>query len=297
MKLLITGANGHSGRIFLENLEKEHPKKFDEVNIVVRKNNLDDFITNSTLNIIKHQGDLNDYEFVNKITQDIDVILHIAGIQTSKILFEKSVQNKVNWIIAIHTTGRYSKFKSASAEYIEIEDQLLELREKINITILRPTMIYGSKRDKNMNRLIKFIDRFPIYPIFGNGNNLMQPVNAKDLARSYIQVIEKSEATKNENYNLSGKYPEKYKNLINTVSKYLNKKVIVIKLPIFLSYYLVKFSRNIIPKFPLNEEQVLRMKEDKDFTHLKATEDFGYNPMSFEEGIKEEINEYKRNIK
>ena len=297
MKILITGANGHSGRIFLENLEKEHPKKFDEVNIVVRKSNLDDFITNSTLNIVKHQGDLNDYEFVNKITQDIDVILHIAGIQRSKILFEKSVQNKVNWIIAIHTTGRYSKFKSASAEYIEIEDQLLELREKINITILRPTMIYGSKRDKNMNRLIKFIDRFPIYPIFGNGNNLMQPVNAKDLARSYIQVIEKSEATKNENYNLSGKYPEKYKNLINTVSKYLNKKVIVIKLPIFLSYYLVKFSRNIIPKFPLNEEQVLRMKEDKDFTHLKATEDFGYNPMSFEEGIKEEINEYKRNIK
>ena len=52
-----------------------------------------------------------------------------------------------------------------------------------------------------------------------------------------------------------------------------------------------------ITKFPLNEEQVLRMKEDKDFTHLKATEDFGYNPMSFEEGIKEEINEYKRNIK
>ena len=297
MKILITGANGHSGRILLENLEKEHPKKFDEVNIVVRKNNLDDFITNSTLNIVKHQGDLNDYEFVNKITQDIDVILHIAGIQRSKKKKKKSVQNKVNWIIAIHTTGRYSKFKSASAEYIEIEDQLLELREKINITILRPTMIYGSKRDKNMNRLIKFIDRFPIYPIFGNGNNLMQPVNAKDLARSYIQVIEKSEATKNENYNLSGKYPEKYKNLINTVSKYLNKKVIVIKLPIFLSYYLVKFSRNIIPKFPLNEEQVLRMKEDKDFTHLKATEDFGYNPMSFEEGIKEEINEYKRNIK
>lgn len=60
---------------------------------------------------------------------------------------------------------------------------------------------------------------------------------------------------------------------------------------------MVKFSRKVIPKFPLNEEQVLRMKEDKDFTHLKATEDFGYNPMAFEEGIKEEINEYKRKIK
>src|SRR5699024_2471312 len=136
----------------------------------------------------------------------------------------------------------------------------------------------------------------PIYPIFGNGKNLMQPVNAIDLARSYIQVIENSEVTKNQNYNLSGKYPEKYKSLINTVSQYLNKKTVLIKLPIFFSYYFVKLFRKIIPKFPLNEEQVLRMKENKDFTHLKATEDFGYTPMSFEEGIKEEIKEYKRNM-
>ncbi|MFH4931094.1 NAD-dependent epimerase/dehydratase family protein [Staphylococcus cohnii] len=297
MKILITGANGHSGRIFLNNLEKENSKLFDEVHITVRKNNLDEFITKSKLNIIKHQGDLNDSEYVNKITKDIDIILHIAGIQMSKILFEKAIQNKVDWIIAIHTTGRYSKFKSASAEYIEIEDKLLELRDEINITILRPTMIYGSSRDKNMNKLIKFIDKFPIYPIFGNGKNLMQPVNAIDLARSYIQVIENSEVTKNQNYNLSGKYPEKYKSLINTVSQYLNKKTVLIKLPIFFSYYFVKLFRKIIPKFPLNEEQVLRMKENKDFTHLKATEDFGYTPMSFEEGIKEEIKEYKRNMK
>lgn len=297
MKILITGANGHSGRIFLKNLEEEHPKKFDEVHIVVRNNNLDEFIINSSLNIVKHQGDLNDYEFVSKIVQGMDIILHIAGIQISKILFKKAVQNKVDWIISIHTTGRYSKFKSASAEYIEIEDELLKLRNEINITILRPTMIYGSSRDKNMSRLIKFLDKSPIYPIFGNGKNLMQPVNAIDLARAYIQVIENSEVTKNENYNLSGRYPEKYKNLINTVSKHLNKKIMIIKLPILLSYYIVKFSKKTIPKFPLNEEQVLRMKEDKDFTHLKATKDFYYNPMSFEEGIKEEINEYKRNIK
>lgn len=297
MKILITGANGHSGRIFLKNLEEEHPKKFDEVHIVVRNNNLDEFIINSPLNIVKHQGDLNDYEFVSKIVQGMDIILHIAGIQISKILFKKAVQNKVDWIISIHTTGRYSKFKSASAEYIEIEDELLKLRNEINITILRPTMIYGSSRDKNMSRLIKFLDKSPIYPIFGNGKNLMQPVNAIDLARAYIQVIENSEVTKNENYNLSGKYPEKYKYLINTVSKHLDKKTILIKLPIFISYFLVKFSRKVIPKFPLNEEQVLRMKEDKDFTHLKATDDFGYNPMAFEEGIKEEINEYKRKIK
>ncbi len=49
----------------------------------------------------------------------------------------------------------------------------------------------------------------------------------------------------------------------------------------------------ILPKFPLNEEQVLRMKEDKDFNYLKAERDFGYSPMSFEDGIENEIKEYK----
>ncbi|PTE26679.1 NAD-dependent epimerase/dehydratase family protein, partial [Staphylococcus equorum] len=182
MKILITGANGHSGKIFLNNIENNRKNIYEEIHVVVRNSSLDDFIERSPLNIIKHVGDIKDSDFVENITKDIDVILHIAGIQMSELIFYKAIENKINWIISIHTTGRYSKFKSASAEYIDIEDKLLKLRDKINITILRPTMIYGSSRDRNMNKLIKFIDRFPIYPIFGNGNNLMQPVNAKDLA-------------------------------------------------------------------------------------------------------------------
>ncbi|WP_259340142.1 hypothetical protein [Staphylococcus equorum] len=122
----------------------------------------------------------------------------------------------------------------------------------------------------------------------------MQPVKEKDLAIAYQQVIENSEITINENYNLSGKYPIKYKNLISTVSQHLNKRTVLVKLPIIFSRFFVRICRKLVPKFPLNEEQVLRMKEDKDFTHLKATKDFGYNPMSFEEGIVEEIKEYKR---
>lgn len=294
MKILITGANGHSGKIFLNNIENNRKNIYEEIHVVVRNSSLDDFIERSPLNIIKHVGDIKDSDFVENITKDIDIILHIAGIQMSELIFYKAIENNINWIISIHTTGRYSKFKSASTEYIDIEDKLLKLRDKINITILRPTMIYGSSRDRNMNKLIKFIDRFPIYPIFGNGNNLMQPVNAKDLAIAYQQVIENSEITINENYNLSGKYPIKYKNLISTVSQHLNKRTVLVKLPIIFSRFFVRICRKLVPKFPLNEEQVLRMKEDKDFTHLKATKDFGYNPMSFEEGIVEEIKEYKR---
>lgn len=293
MKLLITDANGHSGKLFLENLTVSNKNKYKEIHIIVRNDDLDNFIKKSGLNIIKHKGDLDDIQFLADATQNIDTILHIAGIQMSKNLFEVAIENNVNWIIAVHTTGRYSQFKMASEEYINIEDNLLTLRDKINITLLRPTMIYGSSRDRNMYKLVKFIDKSPVFPIFGNGKNLMQPVTATDLAIAYQQVLDNSEVCKNQNYNLSGKYPIKYKELIKTVASKMNKKIILLPIPIKLSYYAVLVGNRIVPKFPLNEEQVLRMKEDKDFTHFNAQKDFGYSPMSFDEGIENEVNEYK----
>lgn len=293
MKLLITGANGHSGKLFLKNLSTTNLKKYEEIHIIVRSDDLDRFIEESGLNIIKHKGDITDVQFLTEVTLNIDTILHIAGIQMSQNLFEAAINNKVNWIIAVHTTGRYSQFKMASEEYINIEDKLLTLRDEINITILRPTMIYGSSRDRNMYKLIKFIDKSPVFPIFGDGKNLMQPVTATDLAIAYQQVLDNAEVCKNQNYNLSGKYPIKYKELIKTVSSKLDKNIILLSIPIKLSYYAVLVGNRILPKFPLNEEQVLRMKEDKDFTHLKANRDFGYSPMSFDEGIESEVNEYK----
>ena len=154
-------------------------------------------------------------------------------------------------------------------------------------------MIYGSSRDRNMYKLIKFIDKFPVFPIFGSGNNLMQPVTARDLAIAYQQVLNNKQTCINQNYNLSGQYPIKYKQLIKEVASQLDKKIILIHIPIKLSYYTVLIGKRLIPGFPLNEEQVLRMQEDKDFTHLKAEKEFKYNPMSFEEGIKIEVNEFK----
>ena len=42
----------------------------------------------------------------------------------------------------------------------------------------------------------------------------------------------------------------------------------------------------------ISVEQVLRMQEDKDFKYDKASRDFGYLPVSFYEGIKDEVQEY-----
>ncbi len=44
------------------------------------------------------------------------------------------------------------------------------------------------------------------------------------------------------------------------------------------------FEKMHIP-FPIKAEQVLRLNENKDFSYAEASRDFGFSPLSFEEGI------------
>ena len=205
--LYITGANGHSGRWFLKRLQEE---RYDgKIRCAMRetKEEAPDkyaIFENCDLDIEFAIGDLNDEYFLNDSLQGVKTIIHIASISLSTKLIDVAIAQGVKWAILVHTTGRFSKYKSASAGYIQIEDDILKLRDKIDITVLRPTMIYGSSRDRNMYRLVSYLGRFRVFPVFGDGKNLMQPVHAKDLGDAYYDVFMRPEITKNKEYDLSG---------------------------------------------------------------------------------------------
>lgn len=289
MKLLVTGITGHTGKWFLKALEEN--RFSDEVHVIVRPTSNTELIDKSPVNIVKHVGDVRDKAFLLTALKGIDTVVHIHNIKNSLDILEAAVHNGVDWFIGVHTTGMYSNYKSASEEYINIEKKIDAFRDKINVTILRPTMIYGSSMDHNMYKLIKFVDKSPVFPMFGNGRNLMQPVHARDLGYAYYSVLERPEITKNESYNLPGKYAISYKELVQTVADELGKKIRFIHIPIGLSYAAASVGERV-PGFPIGGEQVLRMKEDKNFTYQRARDAFGYRPLSFDEGIKEEVQEY-----
>ena len=290
--LYITGITGHTGTWLLKRLIKENYKGF--IKCVVRKDSNTTLIDQSGLKIEKVYGDLDDLQFLTKSMKNVENVIHISSILFSPKIVEAAIKNNVNWTILVHTTGRYSKYKSASEEYINIEDSLLKLKDKINITVLRPTMIYGSAADRNMIKLIDFLNRFKFFPLFGKGENLMQPVHARDLGNAYYDVLMNQKTTMNKNYNLSGKTPITYKMLIQTVSTKLNKKTKLISLPLNFSVISARIYNKISSNPIISEEQVLRMQEDKAFSFEKATKDFGYNPIGFEEGISEEVCLYLR---
>lgn len=288
--LFVTGITGHTGKWFLKRLEDENYK--GKIKCLVRKNSDSSIIDKSGLNIEKVFGDLKDKGFLESAMIGVDTIVHISSILLSENVMEAAIKNNVKWAILVHTTGRYSKYKSASEEYIKIEDGLLKKREQIGITILRPTMIYGSSGDRNMYKLVDYLSRHRFFPMFGQGKNLMQPVHAKDLGNAYYDVLMNKDKTFNKEYNLSGKNPIKYIDLVRCVSNRLNRKNTIVKIPLRLSILLAMVYNTINNNAIISVEQVLRMQEDKAFGYAEATKDFGYSPLSFEEGIKSEVEEY-----
>jgi nucleoside-diphosphate-sugar epimerase len=288
--LYVTGITGHSGRWFLERLVNEDYK--GKIRCVVRGEGDTGFLDKSGMDIEKVIGDLNDQEFLASTMSGCSTVLHIASIIYSKNVVNAAVHNSVEWAILVHTTGRYSKFKSASAEYISIEDDVLKYRDRMGITVLRPAMIYGSFRDQNMYKLIAFLHKIKFFPMFGEGKNLMQPVHARDLGNAYYDVIINRSNTFNKDYNLSGKQSLSYMDLVRAISNTLERNNIIVKIPLWVSVFAARVYNAVDKKALISVEQVHRMQEDKAFGYEEARRDFAYSPVSFEDGIIEEVNEY-----
>lgn len=291
--ILITGITGKSGSFLLQQLESNGGFDYS-YSVIIRPSSNIKLIEESKLSIKKYVGNLDDSDFLVKATIGIDTVLHIAGIHWSLNIVKAAIHNNVKRIILVHTTGIYSKYKKASADYILIENEISKLLfdRDISLTILRPTMIYGSLDDLNMIIFIKMIDKLPIFPVINQAKYGLQPVHQKDLGKAYFQVLKNPIATRNKNYDLSGANPIDLIDILKIISENLQKNTRFVSIPYQFAYigaYILCFLTIGRKDY---REKIQRLVEPRIFSHTEATRDFDYNPIDFAQGIKCEIELY-----
>lgn len=296
--LLITGITGHTGRYFIEELIRNNYT--DTIRCVVRKSSDTSILDTSILNVEKVYGDLNDQEFLNDCMRGVDTVLHIAGIRMTLTVIRAAVKNEVKRVILVHTTGIYSKYKSASFLYKNIEAEMRDIIHKeypqLNVTILRPTLIYGNLCDQNMIVFIKMVDKLRFFPIIAQGTNLLQPVNARDLGKAYYQVLINSQNVGGD-YCLSGEKPITMLDMFKLISNNLEKHTTFISVPLNVGVFLAQCLKVCTLGRINYVEKVQRMGEDRNFSYEDAARDFGYKPMPFAEGIRIEVDQYVKSKK
>lgn len=306
--VVVTGITGKSGSFFLKRLHQSPPIGY-KFRFIVRDPKFAEDCSHLLENIpheiiIADLNNIKDYDniFTSK-EEKVDVLFHIAGIYFSNQLVTYALRNMVKRIILVHTTGIYSKYKSASNDYLAIErainctfDNYKANGHTVSLSILRPTMIYGDLNDRNLCVFIKMTDKLRLFPIINKGNNTIQPVWCKDLGNAYYDFL-LSTNTSNKNYVLSGKKPMTTREMLEEIATQLKVKNSFLSVPFWIAYsgswmlFVLTFGKIDY------REKVQRMVEDRAFSHDEASKDFGYCPSSFRDGIQEEIDMYLKSCK
>ena len=143
-----------------------------------------------------------------------------------------------------------------------------------------------------MSKFIRMIDRLRIMPVINGGKSLIQPVNARDLGKAFYTVLMSPEKTAGKAYDLSGEKPLQMIEVFKMISDNLNKKITFVSVPLGFGVVLAQIAKVLTLGKIDYVERVQRMGEDRSYPHAEAKKDFNYNPMSFEEGIQIEVNQY-----
>lgn len=292
--LAATGLTGKSGIVFAGLLGKDGMTEEYTIRAAVRASSKTEALRAVLPQAELCAGDLEDEAYLRRLTEDADVVFHIAGIGKSLPLVKAALENGVKRLVLVHTTGIYSKYKAAGEHYRQIDAEVTSLCEShgAGLTILRPTMIYGTTGDHNVIQFIKMVDKLNPMPVVNHADYLLQPVHAEDLGHAYFGVLSHLGETSGKNYVLSGKDPVRLIDLFRIAADELGVRRRYLSVPFPIAYagawglYLLSLTKVDL------REKVQRLCESRAYPHDEAVRDFGYAPMPFEVGLRREVRDY-----
>ena len=192
-------------------------------------------------------------------------------------------------IVSLSSTSRFTKQESGDETEKVIAARLIEGEERLEAwatskgiewVILRPTLIYGHGRDKNITEIARFISHFGFFPMLGKANGLRQPIHVEDVAEACIAALQ-SPASLNRSYNISGGETLPYREMVSRVFAALHRSPRLLSIPFAVFSFAVAFMRLLPRNHHWSFAMAKRMNSDLVFDHSDAVQDFGFSPRPF----------------
>ena len=280
--LVIAGALGLTGLAILDRLAR-NPWP-GEVRAIVRPGTAPDRLTGLPDWVQIRAADLSDREAATAVFAGAGTVVHVAGAGLADPVVPAAFDAGARHVVAVMTTSRFSKIKPGARELAELEDWL---RARFDgLTVLRPTMIYGSPRDGNLSRLLGLVARRRVVPVVGGGTGLVQPVHAHDVAQAAVAAARRAGKIRGRAYNIAGQAPLPFRDLVRVAGRAVGRRVVTVPVPLRPTLLAMSMAQRLGLSLPVNEDQVLRLSEDKTFDWSNAAADLGFDPLPVERGLR-----------
>ncbi len=316
--IIVTGGSGFLGKFVLRKLVDEG---YETVNLINK--------TSSKIKGVKEiKTDNISFDFLKQIIAGADTIIHMAAalgwtkadydyyykINTlfPENMVKAAISSGIKNFIYISSAGVYGKgtkqgvidenFPPTPEDNYEKtkyegEKAVLKFKDKINIKIIRPGWIYGPE-DKRTLKLFRTINKGYFF-IAGKGDGKQTPVFVEDIAEGIILLMKSKNIPSGEIFNMSSDEILTIEEMVKTIAKTLNKKILPFKIPLLPLKLLAKsldaISKPLGITLPLTSSSLAFFERSKPLSIEKAKKLFNYSPkIKFKEGMKITIAWYKK---
>ena len=125
---------------------------------------------------------------LDRVLVDGDILVHVAGIHLAESLARVDHLSALERLVVVSSASVLSPRHPMASRYEQWEELVMKARP--DAVLIRPTMIYGSERDRNVHRVVLFARRLKFLPLFGSGRGLIQPIHYEDLARIVVRAAD-----------------------------------------------------------------------------------------------------------
>ncbi len=192
-------------------------------------------------------------------------------------------------VVAFGSTSLDTKRDSADAYERDIVRRLGDAERSLfesaalrgtNVTLLRPTLVYGGGADRTLTRIAKLARKTGFFVLPRGADGLRQPVHVEDLADAALAVLEQPAAF-DRSYALPGGETLAYREMIARTLAALDPPAKLFEIPAPLFSLVLSTARTFGKMQGLGDAAVARMREDLVFDATPARCDFGYAPRMF----------------
>jgi len=154
--------------------------------------------------------------------------------------------------------------------------------------VLRPTLMFGWFDPKHLGWLSTFMERMPIFPIPGHGKYLRQPLYSRDFCKIIIAAMEQK--PNNKIYNIVGQQQIHYIDMIYAIKRVRGLKTIIVKIPYWFFYTLLKVYAMFNNKPPFTAAQLTALTAGDYFSGVDVESTFGVKTTDFHHALEETFN-------
>ncbi len=328
MKVAVTGASGFLGGYLVEELAR----RGHEVVCIVRKTS-DTRLLEALGGQIRH-ADLSDPKSLKDATKGVDAICHLAAYYTfngkkeiyhsinvkgTHTLIEAALENGVKRFLYCSSTEAtgpveelpgteedkpnpqydYGKSKLAAEEVVRKHAKM-----GLDYTIIRPSGIYGPRNINDVSYwMITSFAKNSIATLFivGSGDNLVQFVHVKDVAKAFALALESGDASIHQTYIVSDEKAYSYNQVYGMLAELSGRKAPKLHLPKLLAKLLIapiQAVNKVIGNynFLYNASTIEAVSVDRAYSIEKIKSELGFKPdYGLHSGLEEAINWYKDN--